>query len=140
MCSTDSSLPKLVICLGVATSATFSILNPFTLIVDLASTVTVQAVDENGDLQTAGGDLILLRVEQLCTLDANDDCILSANQDSVPGLPIEEWMTDNGDGTYQADVTMSGQGSVTVSALIYSSGLVAEYFNNSNLLAPAAFT
>ena len=66
----------------------------------IPNTLTVQAVDQNGDLKTSGGDTVVLFVEQLCTLDTSDACVLSAEQDNVDGLPLSIGMTDNGDGTY----------------------------------------
>ena len=96
----------------------------------IPNTVTVQAIDSNGDSRTSGGDTVVLLVEQLCTLDASYACVLSAEQDNVDGLPLSLDMTDNGDGTYQADVTVGGVGTVTMSATIFMPQIYGEYYEN----------
>lgn len=94
------------------------------------STVTVQAVDIGGISQTTGGDTFIMRLEQHCTVTNSRLCVEDAASDNVPGLPTFTVMTDNGDGTYQADYTMTGAGTITVSVeLMSGNGDWLEYYN-----------
>ena len=54
----------------------------------VTTSVSVQAVDENGDNRESGGDVFFLHVEQLCYVTDNYRCDLSMNNDQILTLPI----------------------------------------------------
>lgn len=102
---------------------------------EVPSTVSVQAYGTDGIARTTGGETFYLKIEQLCTVSGSTCCTLSAFQDSVPGLPIEVTMQDNGDGTYEHTYLITGGGgTITLSiSVLTEGGAYAEYYTNSSL-------
>lgn len=128
---------ELTLSLTMKTSHALSVLSGGGIVESLGAvtnSVTVQAVDEDGNDRTEGGDIFFLLVEQLCYITDNFRCDLSLNQDAVVGIPIVKQLIDNNDGTYYVDYTIQEAGTVTVSVvLMRKGGLYAEYFNNAFL-------
>lgn len=82
----------------------------------LANTVTVQAVDTSGFNQITGGESFVLRVENDCTLnDGWFKCVETADSSQIYGLPIEQEMKDEGDGTYTTTYIVMQGGAITLS-------------------------
>jgi hypothetical protein len=77
------------------------------IVAGITYTVKVQAKDVNNVSQTTGGDIFQLRVEDLCVVSTHYGCDAVLPSQNLPGLPIIKKMTDNGDGTYSADYTVS---------------------------------
>ena len=80
-----------------------------------------------------------MRVEQQCNVAGygNLFCEEDAGHSNLAGLPLFTLMTDNGDGTYQADYSFTGGvgTSLTVSAeLVTDNGMWIEYYNNKNFV------
>ena len=100
------------------------------VVAGLTYTVKVQAKDINNVSQTTGGDIFKLRVEHECTVSSYYDCLPVAPYQNLSGLPIVKNMIDNGDGTYNADFSVSSTGSVTVSVELLRVGGLLEYDYN----------
>jgi hypothetical protein len=63
----------------------------------------------------------------------------SSTKKKIPGLPIIKIMTDNSNGSYKADYTVSEAGSVSVSVeLLKPGGVQAWYYNNHKFSGPPA--
>lgn len=107
-------------------------------------TAIVQAVDVTGVAQTSGGDTFYLKVEQKCNVAGSGSllCVEDIGHSNVAGLPLFILMTDNSDGTYQADYSFTGgvSTSLTVSAeLVTGTGMWVEYYTNKDHIGtPAA--
>lgn len=136
--------PELVVTLEMKTSHMLSVVSGSGIEESfgfVTNSVHVQAVDEQGNDRTTGGDFFFLHIEQLCYVTDNYRCDLSLLQDNVATLPIIKQMTDNGDGTYYADYLVPEAGTMTVSVvLLRQGGLYAEYFNNAFLDGVPALT
>lgn len=110
-------------------------------VAEVTNTVHVQAVDVNGNLQTTGGDTFKLIVEEQCSwVGQGQSCTPDPFAVVIPELPIEVIMTDNGDGTYEADYMVTGvAGLVSVSVdLVMKNSLYVEYYNYSDRTAVRA--
>ena len=75
----------------------------------------------------SGGDLVYLYAEQVCTWDGTDCNLHVTLNDNLAGLPQEIQMTDNGDGTYSAPLTVNDVGTLSVSAKVFYEGLMGTY-------------
>ena len=98
----------------------------------VSSIFTLQAKDSLAANISSTDDLVYLIAEDVCTWDGND-CISDPEEnDNLEGLPQEFLMTNNGDGTYTASLTVSDLGTLSVSAKVYRQGLKSEYEKNSD--------
>ena len=76
------------------------------------------------------------RVEEQCAITATSSTCTPISSDSISDLPIEDYMTDNNDGTYSYTFVTTGGGAtkdVTVSAsvsLLTGGALSVEYWAN----------
>ena len=93
----------------------------------VATSVTVQAYDVYGSKQIFGRDSLILRIENLCSISsATALCHEDSNSAGIPGLPLVISMTDNDDGTYFAEYTVSGGGG-DISLSVTLQGLKAQW-------------
>lgn len=123
----------MIVLSGDATSAEFSTISVSDGMADVPNTVTVQAFDADGVVQTVGDDIFTLRVEHLCTPVNVFTCDLVVGYDNVAGLPIESQMTYSGaDGIYTGSYTIpSSSGTISINVILESTGdLIAWYFYN----------
>lgn len=77
----------------------------------------------------------MLRIENLCTLsNLSIDCVETADSAGIPELPMVIPMTDNADGTYYAEYTLSSGGDINLSVTLQ--GFIASH---SNLYSMAGY-
>ena len=76
------------------------------VVAGMTYTVKVQAKDINNVSKTVGGDIFILRVENNCAVSTSYSCN-PVSSVQISGLPIIKHMTDNSDGTYTTDYTVS---------------------------------
>lgn len=98
-------------------------------------TLTVQARDGSGNALTSSGETLYARLSDPCTRGADMSCTPSAfTQSAANGVERVIPMTDNGDGTYTADVEFNHFGDATIS--VYHVGkvdVVGEYYSDQNI-------
>ena len=102
-----------------------------------ATTITVQAKDDTSTARTTGGDVMFLRVTDVCRKATGSfNCVRVASTDvhyvsTIVASPIVKQLTDNSDGTYTGAYTVNAKGYVTVAVyLMTNGGLYGEYFEN----------
>lgn len=102
-----------------------------------SATITVQAKDDTNTARTVGGDVVFLRVTDVCrNATGSFNCVRIPSTDahyvsSIVSAPIVRQLTDNADGTYTGSYTVNAKGYVTVGVyLMTNGGLYAEYFEN----------
>ena len=89
-------------------------------------TVTIQLYDKNDEARLTGGDAPTFRLEDRCATTMTDIRCTDSGTSTVSGLPIEELMTDNMDGTYSHTFTTPGgvldSATLTASIMVLTSG------------------
>ena len=100
---------------------------------DVTYSVTVQARDSNGDPINIGGDSFYLDVRNLCNWESLSECTPAGGQPEVVSGVSRTLMTDNGDGTYSGQYSVTEVGQITVSVFHYdrtpNEAVQIEYFD-----------
>ena len=93
------------------------------------------AKDSSGTNVGVGNEVVFVEITNACTKGKNYEWVANAGRQTVLTNEIVAQMTDNYDGTYTYNYTVSRPGQITVSVLHYTNGGVyQEYFPN-NLLS-----
>ena len=80
-----------------------------------------------------GNELVFVEITNACTKSSNYEWTADAGRQTVLTSDIVAQMTDNHDGTYTYNYSVSRPGKITVSVLHYTNGAVyAEYFPNQS--------
>ena len=81
-----------------------------------------------------GNEIVFVEITNACTKGSNYEWTADAGRQTVLTSEIVAQMTDNHDGTYSYNYSVSRPGQITVSVLHYTNGGVyAEYFPYSSI-------
>ena len=91
------------------------------------------AKDSSGTNIGVGGDIFFIEITNAWTKGSNYECAANSGRETVLASDLVHQMTDNLDGTYTYNFSVSRPGQITVSILQYTlGGVYQEYYASNN--------
>ncbi|CAI2372733.1 unnamed protein product [Moneuplotes crassus] len=125
------SLIKLSACAANATKSVITSSIPTTLLPFTPSQSLFKLNNSAGTNLTSGGDKFYITIKNKCTWTSDFSCSPASPPSSTLSSDINDYMTDNGDGTYSYTFSVTKEGTITYKVLLLEQGKVsAEYYTN----------